>query len=184
MKLKRCMKIYDLNSHMSPETMWVVCETEQKGSSEMTFWVGISSGFRLAQTGVTILLSGHQLPAKCRLFQARQVWTSLFCGLGDDPGKRCLLWKHEDLYSIPRNHLRKKNIVFHFFHFVLCMCLLVRLGDVKMWKRNGGHAIHSWICGHTHTQRPEIDIRCLSQLLSTLFFEAASLTQCGTHWLG
>lgn len=37
LKLKRCMKIYDLNSHMSLETMWVVCQAEQKGSSEMTF---------------------------------------------------------------------------------------------------------------------------------------------------
>lgn len=48
----------------------------------------------------------------------------------------------------------------------------------EKWERP---AIHSCICGHTHMQRPEVGIRCLSQLLSTLFLEAGSLTQCGTH---
>lgn len=39
--------------------------------------------------------------------------------------------------------------VFLFFHFVLCMCLQLRLGDVKMWKWNGGHQyIHVYVGTH------------------------------------
>ena len=42
-----------------------------------------------------------------------------------------------------------------------------------------GHAnVHMYVCGcaNVHVQRPEVDVRCLSLLLSTFCIEARSLT--------
>lgn len=68
-----------------------------------------------------------------------------------------------------------------FFSFCFVHVSAAEVGGCEDVEVKWGASIHTCICGHTHMQRPEVDTRCRSQLLSTLSFEAGSLTQCGTH---